>query len=292
MKKFLKAVLIFFAGLYLALFFVVMKVTPTKQQIRDIDWDQYTNHYYEMLLTKEERTLYDKLDEACSAILQSDKNIEYTGKYKRVVSVIDCSLSPQQMKDTYRYFKRAHPQYYFIMHSALYSGSKFYLQLLLDDYKSAMTRKEIERDIAACLIRYQNWLKLAGDPSDRRILRITHDLECLQTTYDQELYGRMKNGSVKDSELQESQSIIDVSSGKGICTGYALLYSMVCNANGIDNYLVSNGKHAWNRVKYNGQWLNVDCTWDDSGCGYKYFLITDAQVAAMDQDGLHDSPQI
>lgn len=54
MKKFLKAVLIFFVGLYLALFFVVMKVTPTKQQIRDIDWDQYTNHYYEMLLTKEE----------------------------------------------------------------------------------------------------------------------------------------------------------------------------------------------------------------------------------------------
>lgn len=211
MKKFLKAVLIFFVGLYLALFFVVMKVTPTKQQIRDIDWDQYTNHYYEMLLTKEERELYDKLDEACSAILQSDKNIEYTGKYKRVVSVIDCSLSPQQMKDTYRYFKRAHPQYYFIMHSALYSGSKFYLQLLLDDYKSAMTRKETERDIAACLIRYQNWLKLAGDPSDRRILRITHDLECLQTTYDQELYGRMKNGWVKDSELQESQSIIDVS---------------------------------------------------------------------------------
>lgn len=70
MKKFLKAILIFFIGLYLASFFVVMKVTPIKQQIRNIDWDQYTNHYYEMLLTKEERALYDKLDETCSAILK------------------------------------------------------------------------------------------------------------------------------------------------------------------------------------------------------------------------------
>ena len=80
-----------------------------------------------------------------------------------------------------------------------------------------------------------------------------------------------------------------------VCQGYADAFSLLCYLSGVQADIVSgpanNGLsvigHAWNQVRINGTWYNIDCTWDApvySGYGqarvYKYFLITDSTISA------------
>ena len=80
-----------------------------------------------------------------------------------------------------------------------------------------------------------------------------------------------------------------------VCQGYALTFKMMCEMAGLDViYVTGTGKnsygqtesHAWNQVKIDGKWYNVDVTWDDpasydkdfndhSGNRHNYFLISD-----------------
>jgi transglutaminase/protease-like cytokinesis protein 3 len=60
--------------------------------------------------------------------------------------------------------------------------------------------------------------------------------------------------------------------GKGICSGYAHTYKLLMQLIGVDCIVVggtgtnqSGGteSHAWNMVKLDGNWYQVDVTWDD-----------------------------
>jgi transglutaminase/protease-like cytokinesis protein 3 len=69
-----------------------------------------------------------------------------------------------------------------------------------------------------------------------------------------------------------------------VCLGYALTYSALMNAAGVDTYVVTGdvfagGSHAWNKVRVDGTWLAVDPTWNDvPGAGANaYLLIHDSQ---------------
>ncbi len=78
--------------------------------------------------------------------------------------------------------------------------------------------------------------------------------------------------------------------GTGVCNSYAVTYSRMLTAVGVENMTVvgtakSNGSsisHAWTLVKMNGAWYHVDTTWDDPINGrvcHTYFAMTDAQIA-------------
>ena len=104
-------------------------------------------------------------------------------------------------------------------------------------------------------------------------------------------------------DYDHSYSIYDVegtlNQRVAVCQGYALTFEAMAEAAGLEAVFIGgtadNGSgagyqsHAWNRVKINGVWYNVDVTWDDpgqpgknpsdhSGNGYDYFLISDAQL--------------
>lgn len=65
----------------------------------------------------------------------------------------------------------------------------------------------------------------------------------------------------------------DIVMGKcGVCSGYAKLFSMLCDKVGLEAQYLDNDDHAWNRVKVNGKWLYIDCTWDDLGDYNAYFF--------------------
>lgn len=76
-------------------------------------------------------------------------------------------------------------------------------------------------------------------------------------------------------------------SGYGICHNYAELFRTMCIRAGIPCIMVTGmaggNAHAWNMVYVDGQWLCVDCTWDDPISrtpilNHTFFLITIDQL--------------
>lgn len=66
-------------------------------------------------------------------------------------------------------------------------------------------------------------------------------------------------------DSSNSQSIYDaLLNGTGICAGYTGELTALCNALGIENVPVVSDVHAWNLVRLNGVWYNIDCTFDDN----------------------------
>ena len=77
-----------------------------------------------------------------------------------------------------------------------------------------------------------------------------------------------------------------------VCDGYATAFSLVLRELKIDTIMVegivdgeSEINHAWNKVKIDNEWYNVDVTWDDpdlydpDNVWYSYFCITDEELA-------------
>lgn len=91
--------------------------------------------------------------------------------------------------------------------------------------------------------------------------------------------------------------------GKALCEGYARAMAILCNKSGIENMLATgtqynsdgNGNtteeaHMWNMIKLDGEWYNMDVTWDDPASikdgrelpddyiSYSYFLIPNNEL--------------
>ena len=69
--------------------------------------------------------------------------------------------------------------------------------------------------------------------------------------------------------------------GAAVCQGYTQAMDLLCYLSGIDcEHIFGSSRgvyHSWVRVLVDGQWYNVDVTWDDqeSGPSYDYFLRSD-----------------
>lgn len=82
-----------------------------------------------------------------------------------------------------------------------------------------------------------------------------------------------------------------------VCDGYSKAFSVLAARAGFEvgrvtgivmNSLGTSEAHAWNQIKYNGNWYNIDVTWDDpvtdadygDNLSYKYFLVPDSVLYA------------
>jgi len=92
-----------------------------------------------------------------------------------------------------------------------------------------------------------------------------------------------------DQSLTKYTAYEAITEGTTVCQGYALLGYRFFSEAGFDVRIVegsvNTGEHAWNLVKIDGQWYQIDLTWDDpigqaeDEVSYKYYLISDAQLA-------------
>ena len=76
--------------------------------------------------------------------------------------------------------------------------------------------------------------------------------------------------------------------GLAVCEGYSKALDLLCYLSGIEclciNGTGNGGAHSWNKVKIDGQWYNIDVTWDDPVSSrpilrYDYFLVSDNVLA-------------
>ena len=116
-------------------------------------------------------------------------------------------------------------------------------------------------------------------------LKVFHDYLVLNSTFKQneDIYGW--NASIYNAFVRtDGQSDIQ-------CAGYAKAMLYLCNKADIPCMVVSGtnkagNSHAWNKVKVEGEWYNLDCTWDDPVLAkaetdyirYNYFLVPDKWI--------------
>lgn len=83
--------------------------------------------------------------------------------------------------------------------------------------------------------------------------------------------------------------------GKGTCESYHRAYEMLLNKVGIDTGRITGNGHVWTAVKMDGEWYQVDTTWDDMGANYKgtyyehmYFGVNDYIIGLVHDE--HKEP--
>lgn len=94
--------------------------------------------------------------------------------------------------------------------------------------------------------------------SDVQKALVMHDYICDKATYP------VLNSAADDKEIYHSAYGLFYD-GNIVCAGYSLAYSYLMNQLGIEcKYVTSSPmSHAWNAIKIDDNWYNVDITWDD-----------------------------
>lgn len=120
--------------------------------------------------------------------------------------------------------------------------------------------------------------------SDFDKAKAIHDYLVMNVDYDYENY--IKNTIPAERYTAEGA----LRDKYAVCAGYAKAFKLLCELAGLEcDYIsgkVSRGYHAWNQVKVDEKWYNVDVTWDDPASTnkafddhkynrYSYFLISD-----------------
>lgn len=100
-----------------------------------------------------------------------------------------------------------------------------------------------------------------------------HELLCSLASYDYSAYeNKDRPQAYRILGFIENQTVV--------CDGYARVYQWMLLCLGIDSYEVvgeANGEcHAWNKVRLEGSWYNVDACWDDSWYLGTFLLKSDA----------------
>jgi transglutaminase/protease-like cytokinesis protein 3 len=117
-------------------------------------------------------------------------------------------------------------------------------------------------------------------------LKVFHDYLVLNSTfqknedvgnYNQSIYNAFAGGTSSQGNIQ--------------CSGYAKGMQYLCDQVGIECMIItgtneSGSTHAWNKVKVDGEWYNLDATWDDpilstpiyNYLRYTYFLVPDSWI--------------
>ncbi|WP_274648718.1 S-layer homology domain-containing protein [Paenibacillus humicola] len=109
-----------------------------------------------------------------------------------------------------------------------------------------------------------------------------HDYLLLHVAYDYDNY-------VRNTVPEDSYTIYGAMiKGIAVCQGYAYAAQLLLEMAGIETHLVTGTAggvaHAWNKVKIDGDYYNLDVTWDDpvpdvaGRVAYGYFNVTDEEL--------------
>ena len=132
----------------------------------------------------------------------------------------------------------------------------------------------------------------------RQVMQV-HDLLAAQSTYNYEALEQV--GTKAESLSHQAYSCLVAGDPyEPVCDGYAKAVKVVCDLLEIPCVLVSSDTHMWNNVKMDdGDWYNLDLTWDDTGDtgSHLYFLVgsmtvVDGQMFCQQPDHLEKNPWV
>lgn len=146
-----------------------------------------------------------------------------------------------------------HPDLYFVQKSYRASSNGTYLISIYLTYDGTLDDAAVQRGISKALATVDESM------SDLEKAIVLHDYLVVNCEYDKE---NLDAGNVPN----ESHTIYGVFAKRtAVCDGYALAYKYLLKQVGIDCYMVTSDTihHAWNMIVLDGQYYQVDVTWDD-----------------------------
>ena len=171
--------------------------------------------------------------------------------------------------------------------------NKFYNPKPLDSVVTDNVSNEIRNESSKVISE-----NITSDMSEYDKVKAIHDYIILTTEFDIE---NLNNNSISDESYSAKGALIN---HLAVCQGYAEAFKLIMTELGIGCHIITgyadNELHAWNIVRIDNEWYQVDVTWDDpvpdknseetSQLVYTYFLLTDE---VMYQDHTPDNkPQI
>ena len=251
------------------------------------DFDMFANDYgYQDFSAfdnkKDRRALYQEIARIAGDFWNSsaDLNNVYNNLYEiDSVNLAQYNLTFDEVVETYFAFKEDNPIFYYLSNVVYIKGVKLYLYADAD-YAKASARKQYQESIINGLnefIRATN-----GMTTDFDIILEVHDMISDKIQYAYQANGQPSNEAYAHNIL----GYFDESYGEGVCECYARTYALALNLLGIENVYVTGvagtEDHVWNIVKLDGSYYYIDCTWDDGGDSYDYFLKGENSVFKTD----------
>ena len=233
---------------------VVYETLNTGEDL-DFPEDQYP---YRAMLSEEEKTVYNQL---YANIVAHNNDFELVNPISSLS--VDDVISAVLYDHPELFWYTGHSEYIAMPNSgAVIDMSIEFLEF--DDFDAAKAEfdSNLQKIVEAA--------RTKGDPYSMELY--VHDTLAKKTTYDS---NNPMNQTAYSAIVQ----------GRSVCAGYSKAFQLVMHELGIPCYYITGkiegSNHAWNIVRINGDFYNVDVLWDDNlVLTHKYFNITDERIYA------------
>lgn len=280
-------------------------VTTVKKrtvQTKAVSKNPYYGKYgLQRLDTENEKILYDALERGAIAFHNSEQDAIVTTSangtknyYAIALDVEELNISVKELGIAIVCFLYDHPEFFWSKGYSYFQTqegaiSKVTLQCQVD-FASGQIREEMRKRIDASI---QSYLDLiVGVKGDYEKELILHDAMNKNITY-----AYSQGGSAEDERWAHTiEGVFSGEHNSAVCEGYAKAFQLLLSAAGIESvYVVGDASgtgHAWNQVKIDGQWYNVDSTWNDTGNAgsHKYFNVPDSTFLIAHKPYTEDAP--
>jgi len=236
-----------------------------------------------------DETLKEVYREIEKAIFQVSPQAGEDGLYELKYVRLPSSLEFDQIYIVKEAVLTDHPEAFWVLgsyavHNNFHDGNFLVLYSGFSAAEITAMFEELSNEIIPILSR------IPDEASELARETIIHDALVDSVSYDFE-------AAEKDDSTHEAFNVYGaLVKKKAVCTGYAGAMKMLLNLVGIECRTVvgmsKNSGHMWNQVKIDGDWYNLDVTWDDSAIDsdvlygrYNYFNITDERLAVNHKTG-------
>ena len=109
-------------------------------------------------------------------------------------------------------------------------------------------------------------------PDEMSKIKYIHDYICLSTEYANDIAGTNNNGGKYQTAYSGAVEY------RTICGGYAALFQYYMQQLGIPCAKIRSQTHAWNFLQVNGQYYQMDVTWNDTEIIPNYYNLTHEEM--------------
>lgn len=249
-------------------------------------WDNYSSYYIYNHLSEDKQKLWDALEVLCASYLEDETDL--TNGLTAYVSIDTTeTITAEDLMGFANMFKYAHPQYYYLRSGYSYYAGATRVRLAFMVYDAFTDGTDRKNATNAMKTQFNIWSEqIALGNTEEEKVKIIHDIICDKVDYNHGVLAGDNQITSEEEETYFTQSAYSVfCTDLTVCAGYTQTFMWLCNAFDIECFGVTSPGHAWNKVKVNDNWYNLDATWDDGvGAGdrdYHCYLKNDAYMESI-----------